>query len=90
MKKLNKLAQQDEDDEEEENESEESAQAKAMKAKKSLKVIAPRVRSRSGSKEFNKIPKKKLIRKASSDYDSDDEEAFKQLASGILKKKVEQ
>lgn len=58
-----------------------------MKAKKSLKVTAPRVRSRSGSKEFNKVAKKKQTRKASSDYDSDDEEAFKQLSSAVMKKR---
>jgi len=50
---------------------------------------APRVRSRSGSKEFNKAAatKKKQPRKASSDYDSDDEEAFKQLSAAVIKKR---
>lgn len=86
MQKNAKLAKPD-SDEEEEDESEESAQAKAVKAKKTLKLSAPRMRSRSGSKEFNKTTKKPKLRKASSDYDSDDEEAFKQLSTSVLKNK---
>lgn len=86
MQKNAKLAKPD-SDEEEEDESEESAQAKAVKAKKALKLSAPRLRSRSGSKEFNKVPKKQKLRKASSDYDTDDEETFKQLSSSVLQKK---